>query len=84
MNKKISIWLALILIAGCLAPFGQIYVDASQVVEAGLYTPHSPIRIDGNSDFAIGINGVSAGDGSSGKTRSSRVPICSWVWATAK
>ena len=29
-------------------------------------TPHSPIRINSNADFGIGINGVSAGDGSPG------------------
>jgi parallel beta-helix repeat protein len=30
------------------------------------YVPHTPIRIDSNADFGIGINGVSAGDGSPG------------------
>ncbi|MCK5039135.1 MAG: hypothetical protein KAS16_08560, partial [Thermoplasmata archaeon] len=29
-------------------------------------TTHAPIRINGNGDFGIGINGVSAGDGSAG------------------
>ena len=29
-------------------------------------TPHAPIRIDEDGDFGIGLNGVSAGDGSPG------------------
>ena len=40
-------------------------VEGKVVVKDGVtYTNHAPIRINSNADFGIGINGVSAGDGS--------------------
>ncbi len=55
--RKISIGFIIIVLTLSTIPF---FVPGNVIAS----TAHAPIRIDSNADFAIGINGVSAGDGS--------------------
>ena len=70
MRKTVVVWLSIILVFSSLIILIELddtIAEGKVVVWDGVtYTTHAPIRIDGNADFGIGINGVSAGDGSAG------------------
>ena len=70
MRRIITIWLCLVLVtssAFVLVGVEDGVAEGKIVVKDGVtYTTHAPIRIDSDADFGIGINGVSAGNGSAG------------------
>ncbi|MCK5038396.1 MAG: right-handed parallel beta-helix repeat-containing protein [Thermoplasmata archaeon] len=65
-----AVWLCFMMVASSafvMVGVEDAVVEGKVVVKDGVtYTTHAPIRIDSNADFGIGINGVSAGDGSVG------------------
>ena len=67
MNRLISIWLCFVLVASSafvLVGGENEVIEGKVVVQNGVtYITHAPIVINSNADFGIGINGVSAGDG---------------------
>ncbi len=68
MKKAVIILIcALMFTSMMVVPGNTGDVEASTPADTvSALTPHAPIRIDSNADFGIGINGVSAGDGSAG------------------
>ena len=70
MRRIIVVWLCIMMVASSAIVMVGVedgVVEGKVFVKDGVTnTTHAPIRINGNGDFGIGINGVSAGDGSAG------------------
>ena len=69
MKRKVTIILCVFLIFSSGFVLFDVEEEAEgKIVEQNglMYTIHAPIRIDSDADFGIGVNGVSAGDGSLG------------------
>ncbi|MCK5037721.1 MAG: right-handed parallel beta-helix repeat-containing protein, partial [Thermoplasmata archaeon] len=63
MRKLSAMILCSILVLTSFVMVIQMNVSSSEPQDTGMYTPHAPIRINSNADFGIGINGVTAGNG---------------------